>query len=419
MSTKAISFLGYAAPDKPYRETTYVWAGQAWTTPFMAEATVRLLCPDELLVIVTDEAKRQNLDDLTKRIDNLLPVHPILIPSGHNEDELWIMFDTIAAAISPNDRIIFDITNGFRSLPVLAFLAASYVRVVRGATVERMVYGAYDAAVEGNTPVFDLTPFLALLDWTLAADRFIHEGSASDLAALLRQGMPPGPAMRDDIGARRLGQTLKQAANAMEQVSRALRMTRPLEAMMASAALADAFAAGQPQLISSARPFGLLAERVSASYAPFALSEPSDPAQISANLRVQLELIDWYCSKNQIVQAITLAREWIISLICRQIGGTMLDRDSTRVPIEDGLNRLARAGSMATAQNPIETMILGLSRWEEMLKTWNRLTNLRNDVAHAGMRANPRLAQQLIDDFSRLLPDLHRIVAQFDWFSVV
>ncbi|NTU79611.1 MAG: TIGR02221 family CRISPR-associated protein [Chloroflexales bacterium] len=413
MPTKAITFLGYTAPDRPYRETTYVWESHACTTPFMAEATAHFFRPDQLLVLVTAEARAQNFADLERRIGDQFPLHPVDIPSGRSEDELWIMFDAIASAIEPSDHIIFDITNGFRSLPVLAVLAASYVRLVRDATVDRVVYGAYDAATAGQTPVFDLTPFVQLLDWTTAADRFIRDGDSRDLADLIRKGMPPGAAMRDDQNARELGKALKQAANAMEQISRALRMTRPLETMSAGAALADALASEQP---SKARPFRLLAERVRATYAPFAIREPDAVELLPVNLYVQLELIDWYCSKDQIVQAITLAREWIISLLCQQTDSALMDRDGARTPIEHALNRLARTGSGTIVQNALESAIQALRHSEETLRTWNRLTELRNDVAHAGMRANPRTAQQLVNDFTRLLPDLRRIASQFDWF---
>ncbi|NTW04201.1 MAG: TIGR02221 family CRISPR-associated protein [Oscillochloris sp.] len=414
MPTKAITFLG--TPSRSYNETTYVWEGQECTTPFMAEATARFFNPDQLLVLVTAEARAQNFANLEQRIKDQLPLHPVDIPSGRSEDELWVMFDAIASAIDPGDQIIFDITNGFRSLPVLAVMATSYVRLVRAATVERMVYGAYDAASAGRTPVFDLTPFVQLLDWTTAADRFIRDGDSRDLADLIRKGMPPGMAMRDDQNARTLGKALKQAAAAMEQISRALRMARPQETMQAGATLADALTSGLPYLISQARPFGLLAERVSATYAPFAIQNPAAIELLPDNLRVQLELVDWYCRKDQIVQAVALAREWVISLLCQQMGCALLDRDGARAPNERALNHLARAGNGIAEQDPIEAAIQTLPRATELLRVWNQLAELRNDVAHVGMRTKARTAQQLLDAFTRLLPDLYQVANQFDWF---
>jgi hypothetical protein len=107
MATKVISFLGYTPPDKPYRETTYCFEGKEWTTPFMAEATATFFMPDELLVLVTEESRKQNFEDLSQRV-NILPIRPVDIPSGKQEDELWEMFTIISQEIEPGDSIVFD-----------------------------------------------------------------------------------------------------------------------------------------------------------------------------------------------------------------------------------------------------------------------------------------------------------------------
>src|SRR5262245_20632441 len=166
MSTKVISFLGASQMT----ETTYCLDGRECRTCFMAEAAARLFAPDRLLVVVTQEARAKNLADLERRLAGFLAPQPVDIPSGKSEEELWAIFNAIAAVIDDRDTIIFDVTNAFRSLPILSFLVASYIRVARGARVERMIYGAFDAAVDGRTPVFDLTPFVRLLDWTSATD---------------------------------------------------------------------------------------------------------------------------------------------------------------------------------------------------------------------------------------------------------
>lgn len=59
MTTKAITFLGYTAPDRPYRETTYVWEGHECTTPFMAEATAYDVAEVINLQAVREESRRR------------------------------------------------------------------------------------------------------------------------------------------------------------------------------------------------------------------------------------------------------------------------------------------------------------------------------------------------------------------------
>lgn len=106
------------------------------------------------------------------------------IPEGRNEAEAWALFETLAdpAVLPEGERVIFDITHGLRSLPMLGFLALSYLRVVRNITIEKVYYGALELTPKGGekplTPVVDLTPLVNLLDWAQAAKRFQDTGDA-------------------------------------------------------------------------------------------------------------------------------------------------------------------------------------------------------------------------------------------------
>ncbi|NJO05941.1 MAG: TIGR02221 family CRISPR-associated protein [Chloroflexaceae bacterium] len=181
MSKKVISFLGATKMN----DTTYRFGEHECETCYMAHASVEFFHPDELLVMVTDEARTMHLDALKQRIGNRVPLRAVAIPSGKSEDELWQIFGIIADEIQAEDRIFFDITNAFRSLPMLTLLIIAFVRLVKCAHVEHVVYGAYDPKREGATPVFDLTPFITLLDWTTATSTFLKYGRTADLHELL------------------------------------------------------------------------------------------------------------------------------------------------------------------------------------------------------------------------------------------
>lgn len=387
MTLKAISFLGYTPPDRPYRPATYRFGEQECTTPFMAEATARLFGAelDTLLVLVTREAAGQNLEALRERLPEPAKLKPIAIPSGQSAAELWAMFAAIEGEIAPGDRIIFDITNGFRSLPVLAFLAASFVRVVRGATVERMLYGAYDATVDGKTPVFDLTPLLALLDWTTATDAFLKYGRADDLLRLAQRG---------DGGA------LDGLADALSTLTAGLQTSRPTEVQVAAAGLAAQIDAVRDDA-STPAPIGLLLDRIGAEYTPLGHEVPTDPARSAEVLRGQVAIIGWYVQKGLYVQAITLAREWLVSLVVASAGGDLF-ADDERALAEGAINRPRNErlrvydrqrreerevrvppAMRATAQDP------------ELQSLWRDTRDLRNDLGHTGMRASPRLAARV------------------------
>ena len=75
--------------------------------------------------------------------------------------------------MAEGDQIILDVTHGFRSLPMLIFVVAAYLRQMKYVVLERVVYGAYEAKDENyNAPVFDLTLMVELMDWFHGLDSF-------------------------------------------------------------------------------------------------------------------------------------------------------------------------------------------------------------------------------------------------------
>lgn len=372
MATKVISFLGH----NRLSDTTYVFKPETtgYTTPFMAEATARKFMPDQLLVLVTSEARAKNFGLLQEHMqehmqDCSIQPTPVDIPSGKSEEELWDIFDIISNQIQASDSIIFDITNAFRSLPVLAFLAASYIRVARKATVERMVYGAFDASVDGKTPVFDLTPFIKLLDWTTATSAFLKYGRGEDLMKLIQE--PTSAPTRSP----------SSLAEQLKTLTAALQTSRPIEVMEMAHGLGDAIGAYQIESLS-ARPFGLLLDTINQEYSIFGLDNPLQQAARQEVVQKQLDMIIWYRDKGLFVQAITLAREWLVSLVMLDEGGALsAKRDRNRA--EKVLRGERKPDHIAD------------SKLTTIQEIWSQTKDVRNDIAHTGMLQNAHKAAEV------------------------
>ncbi|MGQ9462826.1 MAG: CRISPR-associated DxTHG motif protein, partial [Candidatus Fervidibacter sp.] len=68
--------------------------------------------------------------------------------------------------------------HAFRSLPLIVFTVAVYLRRTKNVTIRHIVYGAYEAREpfrdppqpEDQAQIFDLTPLLDLLDWLSRAE---------------------------------------------------------------------------------------------------------------------------------------------------------------------------------------------------------------------------------------------------------
>lgn len=405
-----LTFLG----ANKYSETTYVLGEQSHTTCYCPAAIAHFYRPDNTLVVVTQKAKEMHFEPLADEISAITHPIEVPIPDGHSEADLWTIFNALTDQVKDGDELIVDITNGFRSLPFLSFLAVAFLRMARRVNVRHIYYGAWDARNAANeSPVFDLTPFVSLLDWTIATDRFIRFGDATDLGGLLREGIPSSSLMRDDLQAREIGNKLKGAAAAMESVSLALRLTRPLETMVASANLVNTLQQASFTITQKAPPFGLLAEQIRLAYEPLAITNPLQKSDWQNNLAIQLDLIGWYLDKGQVVQALTLAREWLVSVLVYHFNSeSLIDYETSRKPVENALNNEVerhKPKPRSPLRPAVDEELRALTNHREIGKVWDKLTELRNDIAHVGMNLKPKKADKLRKEAQDILPRLQTL----------
>lgn len=369
MAIKVISFLGLGE----YKETVYVYNNQEYLTPFMAEAAFHFFKPDQLLVLVTERAKQESFSLLKERLPEAIPVD---IPSGETEEELWKIFDQISSLIDKGDQVIIDITNAFRSIPILSFIALSFVRIARKIRVSKLIYGAYEArdknVVPHKSPVFDLTPFLNLLDWTTATDAFLKYGRADDLVSLAREGY-------------------SELADTLNVLTKSLQTSRTAGVMQSAYGLSEKISASRNTQSISSKPFGLLLDQINEEYGHFGLDNPTN--HIRDYLEKQLEMIKWYLSKGMYVQALTSMREWLITLVMFD-GGQVIFKHEYRNAVSSniiGNNQLSSKAPQKLVEfvNAIKSRV-SPNILQEARDIWKELPQFRNDVAHSGMGHDAR-----------------------------
>ncbi len=407
---KAFTFLGRG---KLY-ESIYTYDEQFCKTRFFAEALVSFFEPDTLVVLTTDKASQESVSETDKTdrlaaIQNLLDgkteVIPVTIPEGESENQLWEIFNTVVSEIQDEDRVLFDITHGFRSLPFLTFLALAYVRnVKRNVEIERVVYGAYEAVERDNPykPVFDLTPFIGLLDWIGAVSVFQQTGNAQTIAKLIAdaQNRPYRLRLSGDLPTR-----LQSLARGLSNLSDALLTNRILETQTAAANLATQLDKAKPEVDEWAKPFDVLLNQMRRTYQPLALQNPETPENRRESLIGQYHQIKWYIQNQQYLQAITLAREWLISFGCYQ-----LNRDwiRERRKVEEMMGECGRAKREKRALPNLP--IINIKHGVKSIELFNDLHNLRNDLAHCGMRSNPISANRAIIQVEKIVERLNDLV---------
>ncbi|RLD03570.1 MAG: TIGR02221 family CRISPR-associated protein [Chloroflexi bacterium] len=387
---KVLSFLGPTA----YKDTTYSYQGKEFKTRFFVEALPHFFSDiDSILVFVTPTVeKHDNLRELRTRLGDFL--HPVPIPETHTEESLWEIFDILTQEVETGESVLFDMTNSYRSLPFLVFLVAAFLRTAKQVKVEGVLYGAFEAKSDNNiSPVFDLTPFVNLLDWLTATNQFIYTGDARYLASQLAR-------MDDDA--------LKPLITGVNDISLGLRLLRPMDVSRASEKLPEileGISAGIP------KPFEVLTRRIEESYSQFRCEDSEGAKEC---LESQLRMINWYHKRQHTVHTIALCREWAVSLLCMYF-----EVDAWNKYERSDMELLLNGGVYKDKYGNIIKESPRLERWKNipygkrLRKLWNSqpylLANLRNDVLHTAFRKNPKSAQAIVKQTEQIVVEVNEI----------
>lgn len=407
MST-LITFLGTGR----YETVTYTWQEHAAEpTNLFPIAAKQLFTPDKVIVLVTETAERYRPPKGEKcdKCNQVLPspkenegyaeklkaalgnsVIFYRIPEGRSEAELWEIFDRVADSVEEKERVILDVTHAFRSIPLIVYAAAAYLRCTKKVTVERIIYGAYEAREpfrtppqpEDRAPVFDLTPLLELVDWTNGAEALLKRGEASFIADRM---------IETHQTLRRTGtdkpERLKTLGEKLQELSRSLHLSRVREVMSTTNELVPLLKEARDEFQKWAKPFALIAEQIKHEFELLAFPK-ADELNLD-NLEKQLKLVEYYLGKGLIVQGITLAREWVVSYVVFCSGKRNWLKVNVRKEAEEvlgaGISRKDRE-----SHDSLPEWFTRLPQSTELVRLWNRLSDLRNDLAHCAMRENAR-----------------------------
>ncbi|WP_300436908.1 TIGR02221 family CRISPR-associated protein [Zoogloea sp.] len=225
--TTLISFLGKSINTAGYRQARYRFdSGFMREVPYFGLALSDYLHPDRLILLGTagsmwdvffvesetdpdDEALAQLIDAahtgtvtedmlelparrLSEKLGLRVECH--LIPFARDKAEQVEVLSTVADALTDGEEVVLDVTHAFRHLPMLALVAARYLKHVRHVQVRDIYYGALDMTLQdGETPVLRLTGLLDMLDWVDALASYEKDGDYGGFAPLLAaDGMDRG-----------------------------------------------------------------------------------------------------------------------------------------------------------------------------------------------------------------------------------
>jgi hypothetical protein len=397
--------------DAEYQETTFVWRNKHHTSRFAPVASVNFLKADHLIVFLTHQAFKRVYSDFANELPSGLSIQTVEIPPGATQEEHWRIAQLVNRSVDSGTEISFDISHGPLCFPLVGLLTATFMRAARNLELQHILYAAYglDTGLEvenlanlppNKTPIFDLNEMLTWLEWFIATERFNNTGDARNLSTLLQaERKRLTRSFRDD--AARLSEmgSLGKLRGVITGLSRSLQMIRPNQSLQYIADLPERIENVEGLFTSESNSliYSLLVDRLESNFDPLTGSLLSNAGNAASRVENERWLVNWYAERELWVEAITLAREWVINWCMYQLGLDKFTDLPNRRRIESVLGAEAHDFLESRKKKLAfhSLFMREIPKLDDLLGLWLELTDVRNDINHAGMRENPGKPEEL------------------------
>jgi hypothetical protein len=347
-----------------------------------------------------------------------VPVHFLELPEGSAEGDAARFVATLLPYLSTGpvngipaaDDIVFDVTHGFRAQSVLATAAVEAAIDERlrepgngdsGSLNIRLLYGAYAPGGPALTPVWDLTGLVLQHQWSSAIHAFARYCRADAFArlckALAARIIRVNPQDRERQQKR---SALDAAAAAARDFADSVATARIFGAVTrCPKALAAAIDAALPLLASEAPSCRSALEALRARLATF----HADRLLSRDGVRAATAVARFAYDTDRISECIALMRE--IAVVTIALGREGEGRFGAAGPAREErlIAELDFERTYGGALRALGSARQGGTPWHAFASA---ILDLRNDVQHAGLRADPRSEAAVRQQCGRLLDTL-------------
>ncbi|RLB06753.1 MAG: TIGR02221 family CRISPR-associated protein [Deltaproteobacteria bacterium] len=399
-----------------------------YLTPFVQEALVNFLCRkwsanDRIVMFCTEKARQINwinedpgdvgegsgkgLEDRLKALGLNAEIGMVTIPEGKSESEIMEIFSRVTEEIREQDSVVLDITHSYRSLPLLNIVVLNYAKALKRIKVERICYGAYEARENNVAPIFDLTPYDRLLDWSVAVNEFIGYGIPDRVTALVREDV--SPILMEKRGKDITAASIKKLADRLCKMSQNIRSARCFEIEKFVSLKGDVDKIKEQKLIPPLNP---LLDKIVEKTEGFGAE--------SATLK-GFEAVKWCIEHDLLPQAYIILLETVLTGVCRKLGydpakkkernflSALLSVVGQKKPESKWEGELKRKMEKAR-----EILVKYDVPFKELAKAYSKLGNHRNDFMHCGCSGSPGKHETLRTKIHQLYDDVTLAWSKFD-----
>ncbi|PKL60853.1 MAG: hypothetical protein CVV33_00545 [Methanomicrobiales archaeon HGW-Methanomicrobiales-4] len=380
--------ISYVGRDRK-REARFCRDDQCVITDLVQEAVWHFWHPDELILCISDPENAYIASECETRG---IIVRKIWIPEGSREDDLWEIFTLVSSVIDQGEELLFEITGGDPVLPFITTLIVTYLIEVKQVRVIGVIYSPPPDEF-GMRHFVDLKPVMDVIDWIhgiTALTSFTDAGSICRLLTGLqgkmhRKNTEPNPPIH-----------LIGWSHLLKTFTSAVRLNRPVDALYAGWGISRDLPAVRGELERFAPALTPIMNDMESIAKMAAL--PQNDHLSDSYLMMQHHLIRYQIDKGLEVQAASLSHEWLISctMLFFGIGGRWLDPDDRHM-VSRTLTGVALTIQGIPSENTQYThLFLENEHWIEMIKIWEQVSDLRNDIAHCGMNQRDESLKSLL-----------------------
>jgi CRISPR-associated protein Csx16 len=388
---RLVTFLGLGR----YEPAEYEFQRQkAAKTPYVCHALADLIDPSDIAVLATGEAEELHGAALQEALrgGNCPAARFVRIPAGQTPAELWKQFDVIKTELrGTRGSVMLDITHGFRSQPFFAAAVTAFVHAVDENLPDlRICYAAYDARNRETsiTPIWELTEFVALLDWSRALATFLRTGRAQEagrttarLGRDLRKTWFQGGKQGEEPNLMELGEALIRFGADMETLRTGDLLIGRAGTRSSAVRLLASTKAAKEHVARHAPPLADILDRVMAMAEP--LSNAGEDLSGDEGRKAVTALADLYLRLGRHIEAAATVREGWVNLYAPRMA---------LVPASSRFDKDERERAERRAY--------------ESDTTFREVTDRRNDFLHAQYRSTAQDSAGVIETVSNLVKKL-------------
>lgn len=397
MAKKLFAFLGVGNKDGRYDEIEYCFTDkpeEGYKTEYIQEALAKLLHESDLqiTVYVTEKARNTHWEPkenigLKIKLEKLnINCKAVDIPDGKTNNEIWEIFTKVYDEIEPHDEIYVDVTHSFRSIPIIFMSVLNYAKVTKSCDIKGIFYGAYEAKENGRAPIYDLTLFDQIAEWSSGVEQLLSTGECDMFCSTVERTL--SPLLREAKGTDELIILIKKCTKCIKDFYTDLKLVRGKsirdDGKELYKVLSRVKALNNEQHITI-QPFFNILGRIEEQVSFF---------QNDNLIQIIFECVK-LCEKfGQYQQAYTFLRENIVNYVCINLGLDWGKEKPDRLIAERTINTMIHKNNEDYSDNEqadfedINHMLKNDMDFitDDALKLFRDLVNFRNDLDHAEFR---------------------------------